>query len=640
MFSKQAQVAVIFTLLLAGSAQASPGWGPAASVSGPSITSATPQVVVDGHGVSTAVWVDKSGADQSVMSSTRPMYGPWSAPVRISQVGSDIETLKVAVGSEGRVVAAWEREHGTASVEAAVRPAQSAWGSPTTIEAVPSTVSGTLDVVVEPDGSATIAWSDDATVKAIHTGPSGDLQYPSQTISGTGDVGYDVTLGVTSQGVVSAAFGRDPTPTRAYVALRSAAGAWAAPVAVSPPGENVSHVTSATGAGGTIAVIWTDMTTLGGPYRIRAATTQSPAQAFEPAVTISGSLQAVFDQLAVAVNSSGDVAAGWSPAAGGTSSLQVAEKAHASQWEAAKTLADGSAGEMPPELELLNDGTIIAAWNYFGSNALVQAAVKAPQAPWEAVAQISPTGLNAFVGGVAQDGRGNAVLAWDQIAGSGFTGQIQATAYDTTPPVTAANLPEGAFVGVPVTFLAQPADLWSGIASTTWAFGDGQTGNTAKVDHVYSHPGSYTVSVQVKDGVGFTATQQGSVAVAQTRVTKLSISPRSFKASKRKPAQVTYKMNKGVPVTFTIERKGTGRKSGARCVKKNSRNNRRKPCVLWTAQYGSFSSTETAADGGKAQITGYLGGRKLSPGTYRLRATPKFGSVTGVPLTAKFALRR
>ena len=52
-----------------------------------------------------------------------------------------------------------------------------------------------------------------------------------------------------------------------------------------------------------------------------------------------------------------------------------------------------------------------------------------------------------------------------------------------------------------------------GIASYSWAFGDGTTGTGKTETHAYSSPGSYTATLTVEDEAGNTATSSLTVTV-------------------------------------------------------------------------------------------------------------------------------
>lgn len=82
------------------------------------------------------------------------------------------------------------------------------------------------------------------------------------------------------------------------------------------------------------------------------------------------------------------------------------------------------------------------------------------------------------------------------------------------PPSAFAGGPYLGGVGMPIPLdgsLSKDPD--GTIASYDWAFGDGTTGSGAKVMHAYTGPGSYTVTLTVKDNEGATASDKASAVV-------------------------------------------------------------------------------------------------------------------------------
>ena len=61
------------------------------------------------------------------------------------------------------------------------------------------------------------------------------------------------------------------------------------------------------------------------------------------------------------------------------------------------------------------------------------------------------------------------------------------------------------------------ANVYGGVPSYSfaWSFGDGTTASTNPAYHTYSSAGTYTVTVQVTDSIGETASASTSVTIAQ-----------------------------------------------------------------------------------------------------------------------------
>lgn len=73
---------------------------------------------------------------------------------------------------------------------------------------------------------------------------------------------------------------------------------------------------------------------------------------------------------------------------------------------------------------------------------------------------------------------------------------------DTTPPVARAGTDRTVNVGTVVTFDASDSTDDVGIISYEWDFGDGTTGTGITTTHIYTKPGTYTVTLTVKDAAG------------------------------------------------------------------------------------------------------------------------------------------
>src|ERR1019366_6438925 len=106
----------------------------------------------------------------------------------------------------------------------------------------------------------------------------------------------------------------------------------------------------------------------------------------------------------------------------------------------------------------------------------------------------------------AADALGNLLVMWtDDSPANTEVFSAWAPTGDSTPGVAIAPLPGGSTVdaGGTVRFVANVTQLDPNDATTTaWDFGDGETGTGSPVSHVYAAPGTYVVTLKVRDARG------------------------------------------------------------------------------------------------------------------------------------------
>jgi hypothetical protein len=132
-------------------------------------------------------------------------------------------------------------------------------------------------------------------------------------------------------------------------------------------------------------------------------------------------------------------------------------------------------------------------------------------------------------------------------------------------------------------------------------------------------------------------------------VARLALSPSTFRAARAGPAttaaaartgtRVRYTLNVAALVRFELERASRGRTVGGRCVKATASNRQRQSCTRFVAVPGAFTRSRPAgAD--SFTFTGRIAGRALTPGRYRLAATPAANGRTGSPARASLRIVR
>ncbi len=129
-------------------------------------------------------------------------------------------------------------------------------------------------------------------------------------------------------------------------------------------------------------------------------------------------------------------------------------------------------------------------------------------------------------------------LMVDDAAGNGpVSDTLTVKVVDTTPPVADAGPNQTVNEDTSATFDGSGSSDDEGIVSYQWDFGDGGTASGITVSHIYSDPGTYTVTLTVTDVVGLSDTDTLTVTV-------LDVTPPIADAG---PDQA---VNEDTPVTF------------------------------------------------------------------------------------------
>jgi hypothetical protein len=179
----------------------------------------------------------------------------------------------------------------------------------------------------------------------------------------------------------------------------------------------------------------------------------------------------------------------------------------------------------------------------------------------------------------------------------------------------------------------------AGICVTAFAPGHG-AGGAAITDS----SGNYAIQ-----GLG---TDPYQVRFSVVVVSGITLSARVFSAAgsgpsatsaKKKGTTVSFRLDRAATVVFTVPRLTQGRrvKRGGQttCDRRTRANRKNRKCPLYITLRGSFGRNG-AAGINKFHFTGRLNGKRLSPGPYRLVATPRMGHRSGTATAATFRIVR
>ena len=114
-------------------------------------------------------------------------------------------------------------------------------------------------------------------------------------------------------------------------------------------------------------------------------------------------------------------------------------------------------------------------------------------------------------------------LTVSDAAGNTDTDLLTVTIVDMTMPTANAGEDQTVNVGATVSFDASASSDNVAIVSYEWDFGDGTTGTGQATTHIYVDPGTYTVTLAVRDAAGNTDTDLLTVTVVDMTVPTVSI---------------------------------------------------------------------------------------------------------------------
>jgi len=138
-------------------------------------------------------------------------------------------------------------------------------------------------------------------------------------------------------------------------------------------------------------------------------------------------------------------------------------------------------------------------------------------------------------------------------------------------------------------------------------------------------------------------------ANAARPITSGSISPSSFFAAPNgsavSPARaygaiVRVRLRAPARVMFTVQQPAAGRRDAhKRCVPPTRANRHRRTCTRYRTLRGNFSLIGRVGVS-HLRYRGRIGARALTPGSYRLVATPYIGKIAGIPIYITFHIKQ
>jgi hypothetical protein len=631
-----------------------------------------PQVTVDPQGTVVVMWQRFQGGSRIVQSALRPAGGGWQTPVDISSTAA--ASPRLAVDAQGNAVAVWRGYDGTSSVvQSAVRPTDGNWQAPIDLSATGQSASNP-QLAVDPHGNAVAVWKrsvdfNNSVVQSAVRPAGGDWQTPID-ISTVGQYDHDPELAVDRQGNAVAVWWRLGSGGSHFViqsAFRPVDGAWQVPVDVLSTGSrnDAFYLRLAIDPQGNAIAVWTHS----GPTDNAVQSAVRPAGGdWQAPVEVSGTeviTDPVAGDLRLAVGAQGNAIVTWTYGTRTEMGVQSAVRQGGGDWQAPVYLSALGENASKAQVALDPQGNAIAVWGRSDglTGGKVHAALRPARGDWQAPVEISAAGQSTLGAEVAFDPQGNALAIWQRVDGTNWN--LQGAGYDAAGPVLRSlSVPASGVAGRPLSFSVSPFDVWSSLGATSWTFGDGETAMGAATAHTYAHAGTFTVGLTSADALENSSNATRTIAIAPAptapppppaqpppsprsppAVTGLRLSPSTFDAARSGPSvkaaavraatRVSYTLNKGARVRFTIQRRDHGRAVGGRCVEQRSSNRGRTGCGRFVTVGGSFTRSRLAGKD-RFTFTGRVGGRALKPGRYRLEAIPTADGRAGTPGHASF----
>lgn len=518
------------------------------------------RVAFDSRGDAIAVWRRTDGGNGWVEAAFRPAGGSWQAPVTVGSCGESRCEPQIAFDKQGDAVAVWEAYTGyTFVVESSYKPAGGAWRPSVLLS--PEEIPGAAhpQLAIDDAGDAIAVWDRgsaiDAVTQAAFMTAGGSWQAPVD-VSPEGDSAFEPQVAFDAQGDALVlwshfdSYSKGTYEYNAQSAFRPTDGAWQAPVNVSTQGFAGGLHVAFDGQGNATAVWdqWSDGF-LSPPVVQTAA---RPANGiWQTPVNLTAGADEIDQprgarEPAVAVDAQGDAVVVWAWEFGGV--IQAAFKPANGVWEAPASLSTFDDSARNPDVAFDGQGDALAVWVLISSNSedeTVQAAFKPAGGVWQAPEDLYRASRSANSPEVAFDGQGDALVAWNDEYG------IQAAGYVASgPTLNNVSIPAEGTVGQSLGFSVSPLDVWSVLGETSWSFGDGTTASSTSVNHTYTAPGTYEVTLRSTDVLGNATSTSAKVTVVPTPASPTSTATASTQTTE--------------PLTSTPHH--TPAKSGALCL--------------------------------------------------------------------------
>jgi hypothetical protein len=510
---------------VAASAASAGGWALPATPLAPSANGPSGAVVaVDPAGDAVAAWTGDDGAGtQSLLVSTRPAGGAWSAPARLAgDVGVDAPSVTIDASGNATIVWIESPDGSTFLAHAARHDAAGGSWSVAPAFAAAGVADPQTQVRADDAGDAVAAW--------VEHDPSTSVAFVRAAVWHAG--AWSAPQTVSDRSAASVAFARPQIAPDAsggaivaWTAQRLVApfdyavqtstlgggGTWSAPTDMVSSGEAISPVRLVGADGGDAVATWVQGSpgTLWGAMRTGSAWTVSDVST--DVAPACAPLQAL------GADAGGGATVVWKAASSlGLDSVRLT----AGGWEPkVPVFPDSPTSSETAEDAALDRGTVVFVAHDVGSGAdSVLGSRRQGDGSWSRpAALLDSVSGGASLGGVdiASDAAGDALASWTATGALGAKSVAAAAFQAAGPQLSDVSVPASGVPGARLAFSADARSTFATVAQTTWDFGDGSPPAAGvAVEHDYARAGDYTVTITSVDSVGNAtqATRQVSVA--------------------------------------------------------------------------------------------------------------------------------
>jgi hypothetical protein len=548
-----------------------------------------PRMAVDAAGDAVVVWqvnnpVTRNHTVQAVVS---PAGGSFGAPVDLSGPGEDATGPQVAVDPAGDAVVVWDRfvAKGDFVVRAVWRPAGGAFGPPVDVSGA-SGQTTSPQIGIDGAGDVVVVWSlfdgTNHVIEAALRSAAGGTWQPLGAVSAAGEDGLGPHLAVDQAGdalVVWERFTGGADVARA--AWRTAGGGFAAPVDLSPPGEDAEEPQVAVDGAGDAVVIWAG----GNGSAMTEATSSSPGGAFTGKIDLSA--PGVNRPLAVAVGPGGGAVAAWAWNNG--SELQAVARPPGGSFGSPVTL---SAGGSDPQAAIDARGGAVVVWEHQnGAIRTVQAAAAPASGTFGAPVDLSLPGQDASDPQASFDLAGHPYYVWLRLDPSTGNEIVQALLPPPPPgPPPPPPPPPGC--------------------------------NPCRLSALRVSPHTFSTAGR---------------RVAGRCVPVTRANARRRHCIRPIVLRVSFDLPANAAVRITINKLTAGRLVAGRCVVMAQRMRRHRRCTRRTALRGAITRQGRAGPN-RFLLAGRVGRRRLQPASYQLIATPVLSGQPAAPVATTFKI--